>query len=172
MDAEAPCCSLGLIEVRNQQVGLLAIRPSDVIPANATSDGFNLGHSVLGGADYEVIHFAFEFLGVGTYNVLVNHSSPVVKTVVRNIIEQGDYFIMVIQPNDGVTVFRAGSNPNDLGSLKDNLQRILDSTTTEALRRFSERSHPPGQLLTWVCRNDVSYLDLTKSRIGLNPSSR
>lgn len=176
MDADVPCCALGMIEVRKQKLGLLAIRPSVPIPAGASSDGFELGHSLLGGTDYEVIHFAFEFPGVATYNVLINPGSPLVKTVIGSLIEHGDYFILVIQPDDGVTVFRAGGNQNDLSGLRDNLSRTLASSTTPAqydrtLQFFKKKPYPPGQLLNWACRDDVSYLDLAKDRLELNPSA-
>lgn len=55
MDADTPCCALGMIEVRKHQFGVLAIRPSEDLPAGTSSAGFELGHSLLGCADYEVI---------------------------------------------------------------------------------------------------------------------
>ncbi|WP_205694438.1 hypothetical protein [Crenobacter cavernae] len=123
-----------------------------------------------------MIHFAFEFHDVATFNILVNPSSPLVKAVVDNMIQQGIYFILLIRPDNGVTVFRAGGDPNDLAGLKDNLPRILASSTTaaqyeNALTRFQKRPYPSGQLLNWVCRDDVSYLDLSTDWLELNPSS-
>ena len=56
--AETPCCALGLVEAGGQLCGLLALRPDREIPAAVTDGGFNFGHSLLGNAAYEVIHFA------------------------------------------------------------------------------------------------------------------
>lgn len=176
VDADAPCCALGMIEVRENQFGVLAIRPSDDFPADTSSEGFELGHSLLGSTDYEVVHFAFDFYDVATYNVLANPSSPLVKAVVRNMIQRGHYFILVIRPDNGVTVFRAGGDPNDLTGLKDNLPRVLASSTTavqyeKALASYQQRPYPPGQLLNWVCRDNTSYLDLSTDRLELNPAA-
>ncbi|QLG96616.1 hypothetical protein HZF02_32315 (plasmid) [Pseudomonas yamanorum] len=175
IDADSPCCALGMIEVHGHPFGVLAIRPSDEFPDNTSSEGFELGHSLLGSADYEVVHFAFEFHGATTYNVLVNPRSPLVKAVVANMIQRGHYFILVIRPDNGVTVFRAGGDSDDLAGLKENLPRILASSTTaslyeNAVTRFQKRPYPPGILLTWACRDDPAYLDISSDRLDLNPS--
>ena len=52
------------------------------------------GHSVLGNADFEVVHFAFHFYGFKTYNALVNPSNPLVRTVLTTMVESGDYFCL------------------------------------------------------------------------------
>ncbi|KPX67574.1 hypothetical protein ALP66_02847 [Pseudomonas amygdali pv. photiniae] len=177
IEAEVPACALGVIEVHEHQFGLLAIRPSDNFPDGTSSEGFELGHSLLGTADYEVVHFAFNFHGVDTYNVLVNPCNPLIKTVVSNMIQRGHYFILVIRPDNGVTVFRAGGDSDDLAGLKENLPRILTSSTTaaqyeNAVTRFQKRPYPPGVLVTWACRDDPAYLDISNDRLDLNPSSR
>jgi hypothetical protein len=41
-----------------------------------------------------VIHFAFEFRGFETYNVLLNPSNGLVQAVVRSMVERGGYFIL------------------------------------------------------------------------------
>jgi hypothetical protein len=46
--AEAPCCALGLVEVRKQTYGFLALRPEMVIPEIYTCTGFSFGHSLFG----------------------------------------------------------------------------------------------------------------------------
>lgn len=173
--ADAPCFALGLVEERKQQSGLLALRPGEVIPSEVTSAGFNFGHSLLGTADVEVIHFAFEFYGFGTYNVLLNPSNPLVQAVLRTMIESGGYFFFAIGPDQSVTAFQSEIGQQDLAGLKMNLQRILGSSTTEAqynkaLAQFQRRPEPPGRLLTWVCRDNVGCLDLTHDRLEISPS--
>ena len=59
--AEAPCFALGLVEERKKTCGFLALRPKIVIPEEYTRTGFRFGHSLLGNADYVVVHFAFHF---------------------------------------------------------------------------------------------------------------
>jgi hypothetical protein len=70
ISAQAPCFALGLVEERKRQCGFLALRPNEVIPPEVSSAGFRFGHSLLGTADFEVVHFAFEFYGFETYNLL------------------------------------------------------------------------------------------------------
>src|SRR5579863_1337818 len=48
LDAPAPCCALGVVEVEGAQCGLIALRPDGVIPPQITDRGFRFGHSVLG----------------------------------------------------------------------------------------------------------------------------
>jgi hypothetical protein len=54
-----PCFALGLIEAYDQPCAVLALRPGIEIPPGSTALGFNVGHAVLGGADFELIQFTF-----------------------------------------------------------------------------------------------------------------
>lgn len=54
-----PCCALSVIEEREQVLPLVALRPGVVLPYGVTEQGFDFGHSVLGGDSYEIVHFAF-----------------------------------------------------------------------------------------------------------------
>ena len=71
---DPPCFALGMIEERDQPYAVLALRPGLEIPAGTTDLGFNLGHAVLGSADFELIQFTFELYGFATYNVQLNPS--------------------------------------------------------------------------------------------------
>ena len=56
-----------------------------------------------------------------------------------------------------------------------NLGQIQGSKTTDAqyqraLARFRRHPDPPGQVLNWVCRDNVDYLDLTQDRLEMNPA--
>ena len=170
--AQAPCFALGLVEERQRQCGFLALRPNDVIPPEITNIGFRFGHSLLGTADFEVVHFAFEFYGFATYNVLINPNNPVVKTILTTMAESEDYFFFAINPTGSVTAFRSAIGQADMAGLKTNLPRIRNSTTTaiqyrQVLALFEKNPQPAGTLLNWVCRDNVEYLDLTQERLEM-----
>lgn len=61
-----------------------------------------------------------------------------------------------------------------LTGLIDHFPRIDRSTTSSArydkvLAQFGQRPEPTGQMLEWVCRGDLSYLNLVKDRMELVP---
>ena len=174
--AKAPCFALGMIEERKQELGLLALRPGETIPPEVMEPGFNFGHSILGNDHFEVLHFAFEFYGFRTYNVLVNPNNPLVQAVLETMIDSGEYFFLAIMPDQSVTAFRSEIGHENLEGLKDNLARIRSSTTNDvqyqqALRLFQKHPFPPGRLLTWVCRDNVGYLDITTDRLEMTPAA-
>lgn len=174
--ARAPCFAISMIEERKQELGLLALRPGEVISHDVMEPGFNFGHSLLGNGHYLVVHFAFEFYGFGTYNVLLNPSNPLVRTVLDTMIDSGEYFFLAIGPNHDVTAFRSEIGQDNLTGLKDNLARIQRSTTNDvqyqkAVRLFQKHPFPPGRLLNWVCRDDIGYLDLTTDRLEMTPAA-
>ena len=117
---------------RWQKLGLLALRPGEIIPPEITEPGFNFGHPLLGNAHFEVVHFAFEFYGFGTYNVLINPNNPLVQAVPDVMIDSGEYFFLAIGPNQGVTAFRSEIGKETLAGITDNLARIKRSTTSNA----------------------------------------
>ena len=173
--ADTPCFALGLVEERKRQCGLPALRPEEAIPPDISSRRFNFGHALFGNAAFEVIHFAFEFYGFQTYNVLVNPNNPLVQAVVATMIAGGDYFFFAFNSTSGVTTFRAELGQEALSELKANLARLQQSTTTEtqyrqAVSRFAENPHPAGILLRWVCREKIEYLDLITDRLELTPA--
>lgn len=102
--------------MRGHTFGVLAIQPSDEFPDNTSSEDFELGHSLLGSADYEVVYFAFDFPSATT--VLVQPAQPFGQSHGR-LVQRDHYFILVIRPNNGVTVFRAGGDSDDLAGLKE-----------------------------------------------------
>ena len=171
---DPPCFALGMIEERQQQYGLLALRLGQAIPDQVTDRGLNFGHSLLGNDSFEVIHFAFEFYGFQTYNVLVNPNNPLVQSVLAHLIENSNYFFFALDPNDRVTAFRGEISQDILVELQANLSRIQQSTTThsqykQALIRFADDPHPEGVLLNWICQDRVDYLNLTQDRMDLTP---
>jgi len=174
--APAPCCALGLLEERQTIRGLLALRPAEAIPPAVSNVGFNFGHSLLGTADFEVVHFAFQFYGFATYQVLLNPNNPLVRTVLKTMVASGDYFFLVLDPDQGVTAFRSDIEPQQWVGLKDHLERILRSKTTEAQYRqavahFQRKLKATDHYLNWVCRDTIEYLDLTQDRLEMSPSA-
>jgi hypothetical protein len=175
ISAEAPCFALGLVEERKQTCGFLALRPRIVIPEEYTRTGFRFGHSLLGNADFVVVHFAFHFYNYDTFNVLVNPNNPVVQTVLNRMLETGDYFFFAVDPKGSVTTFRSELGQDDLAGLKTNLPLIKNAKTTDAQYRtavalFEKNPDPPGRMLNWVCRDDTDYLDLSRHREELTPA--
>lgn len=170
--ADPPCFALGMVEERGRRCGFLALQPGRVIPPAITNLGFRFGHSLLGNADFEVIHFAFAFYGSETYNVLLNPSNPLVHAIVTAMVKSGDYFFFMPDPNGSVTAFRSSIGEGALVGLKTDLPRIQRSTTTEmqyrkAVSQFEKHPEPPGILLNWVCRENVACLDLGKDRLDM-----
>jgi hypothetical protein len=175
ISADPPCFALGMVEERQQQYGLLALRPVEIIPPEISNAGFRFGHSLLGTAAFEVIHFAFEFYGFKTYNVLINPNNPLVQTVLAALIERGDYFFFALNANGSVTTFRAEIGQDNLAGITANLARLQRSTTTEtqyrnAVAAFEKHPEPAGVMLHWVCHDHIEYLDLTRDRLELTPA--
>jgi hypothetical protein len=163
-----------MIEERKQKLGLLALRPGEVIPHEVMERGFNFGHALLGNDQYQIVQFAFDFYGFATYNVLLNPNNPLVRAVLDSMIDSGEYFFLAIGPNDDVTAFRSEIGQGQLTGLKDNRTLIHRSTTNDvqyqnAVRLFQKHPFPPGRLLTWVCRN-TGYLDLSTDRLEMTPT--
>lgn len=176
MVATAPCFALGYVEAQNEICGFIALRPEAPIPAISTRQGFRFGHSVLGTEGGPVLHFAFDFYGYKTYHGLVNPENSIVRAVLKTMIETEDYFFFALNPDQTVTVFRSKLEHHNLAGLKTNQKQFSNSCcTTEQYERvfqtFSNKPNPPGQVMTWVCRDNLDYLDLTKYRLELQPRS-
>jgi hypothetical protein len=44
-----------------------------------------------------------------------------------------------------------------------------DAQYQRALAQLRKRPDPPGHMLDWVCRDNLSYLDLTQNRLEMDP---
>lgn len=176
IEAEKPCCGLGMVEVEDQQCGFVALRPEQMIPPSVTDLGFNFGHTIFGTSTYEVIHFAFEFYGFKTFNILINPNNAIAQAVLEQMIESGDFFFFAIDEQTGIaTAFRSEIDNDTLHSLVENWERIQHSSTTEdqyyqVMLKFAANPHPPGILLKWVCKDNAEYLDLSEDRMDLTPA--
>ena len=176
LSATTPCFALGLLEERKRPCGFLALRPNEVVPPEISAAGFQFGHSILGNANFEVVHFAFRFYGFKTYNVLVNPNNPLVRTVLTTMVESGDYFFFALNSEGSLTAFRSEFGEANLAGLRTNLRRIQRSTTTDAEYRrtvssFQKNPDPPGLLLDWVCHDHLEYLDVANDYLELTPSA-
>jgi hypothetical protein len=174
LDAETPCCALGMVEVEGEPCGLVALRPDRPIPPSVTDRGFRFGHQVMGGPDYEVVHFAFEFYGFGTYHALVNPANPVAMTVINQMLETGDYFFFALDSDQSLTAFRSEIGQEGLVYLEAYLPRLQQSRTTEAqyqqaVKRFAKQPECTGKMLHWVAHETEVYLDLTSNRFDITP---
>ena len=121
--AEPPCLGLGLVEVEGSQCALVALHLNQTLPPEVSAAGFAFGHAVFGGEGWEVVHFAFEFYGFATYNVLINPSDPVARLVLNKMVETGDYFFFALTGNRRVTAFRSAIAEDNLAGLKANMAR-------------------------------------------------
>ena len=146
------------------------------IPSEVTARGFRLGHSLLGGDAFEVIHLAFAFYGFRTWNLLINPNNPLVQAVLTRMFEDEDYFFFALSPTGRATAFRSEMGQDVLFYVKAHLPRLRHSTTTEtqydlACLAFASNPTPPGTLLHWACRDNIEFLDLSTDRLELNPVS-
>lgn len=174
MSAEAPCFSMGYIEEKGSVSGFFTLRPEKPIPASFTMNGFQFGHSVLALNDAPVLHFAFHFYDYVTYNALVNPGNPIVQAVLNLMLEKQDYFFLAINPDQTATTFRSLLEYEDLAGLQTNMKDYKNMTCIpaqyeKACEIFARDPYPPGEMLTWVCRDNLDYLDLSKHRLDLNP---
>jgi hypothetical protein len=172
--AGTPCCALGIIEDRKLQCGLVALRLNDVIPNEILDRGLGFGHQLLGIDDNDVVYLGFEFYGFKTYNVIINPNSPVSQAVLNMMIETGDYFILVINPDNSVTAFCSEIGGDTLIWLKTYILRIKESNTTakeyeKTLSSFERNPLHLGELINWICRYDTRYIDINSNRLELNP---
>lgn len=172
--AEAPCFAMGFIEAQGSVSGFFTLRPETPIPNSSTMQGFQFGHSVIALNDAPVLHFAFNFYDHVTYNALVNPGNPVVQAVLKMMLEKQDYFFLAINPDQTVTTFRSQLEYEDLAGLQTNMKDYKNMTCIptqyeKACEIFARNPEPPGELLEWVCRDNLDYLDLSIHRLDLNP---
>jgi hypothetical protein len=102
-------------------------------------------------------------------------NNPLVQAVLTAILDSGKYLFMEIGPEQNITAFRSEIGQDNLIGLKDNLTRIQNTLTNDiqyqkALRQFQKYPFPPGELLTWVCHDNIGYIDLTNDRTELMPT--
>jgi len=172
--AKAPCFALGMVEERQEPMGLLALRPPKAMPKEAMALGFNFGHTLVGNADFEVVQLFFEFYGFATYSVLLNPNNPLVKQVLSHMLASKQYFFLALAPDATVTAFRAEFDADRLAGLREHWPRLQNSRTNDlqyqkAVKAIQKQTQDPDALLTWVCRDYVDCLDPRKDPLELTP---
>jgi hypothetical protein len=174
MEFKPPCFAIGLVEENNKKTGFLIMRPDKPIPSNIANQGFAFGHCLYGNSDITTIQFSFKFYDFKTYDVLVNPNNYMVKTVLNIMTENKDYFFFVLNPDNKAITFRSVMETENLAGLKDNMPKIMGANTTDdeynkISEAFKKNSASRENILNWVCRNNIYYLDLSEDRIEINP---
>ncbi len=169
-----PCLALGLVEEGIDLCALIALRLDQALPRAVSAAGFRFGTAVLGTGRWEVVHFAFEFYGFATYNVLINPSDPVARSVLTGMAETGEYFFLALDSDRQATAFRSDLDTANLAGLEASLSRLQRSATTDAqyrqaISQFERHPDPPGTLLRWVCRDSQDALDPAQDPLVMNP---
>ena len=170
IDAEAPCAALGLVEEAGQTRGFVAARTNESLPDHTAQAGFDFGSELLGTDRYQLIHFILHFQGFQTYDILLNPNNPLVRTVVEVMRETEQYFFFMF--NEGELVaFQESMGQQNLDWFSSYGNVVHTATTTpeeyerglQGITKSDRFLH--GKLLDWVCRNDVSFLDLQEDRL-------
>lgn len=173
-DADTPCFALGLVEVDGERTGFLALRPEETIPCEVLAQGFGFGHRLYGHQDSVLCQFVFDFYGFGRYIALVNPASPMVRHILEMMVHSADYHFFNLSPGNTVTAFRSEIGEENLAGMRDSLPVMQAVTTTDdqyekGVQAFARNPDPPGTLMTWVCRDNPDYLDLTTNVLELPP---
>jgi hypothetical protein len=98
-----------------------------------------------------------------------------VRTVMDMMIENGEYFFFAISSSGSATSFKKEIHEGSPDDLMVTFRHVKGSTTTDrqyekVVASFAKNPDPPGTMLTWVCRDEPDYLDLTGDTIQLNPA--
>jgi len=106
--------------------------------------------------------------------VLVNPNNVVVRTVLSRMVTTGEYCFFAIDANGTATAFQSSLEQANLVGLRTNFPVIDSATTTDAQYEravvwFDRNPEPRGARLSWVCRDNRDYLDLSHDRLELTP---
>ena len=174
MKSKVSSFGLGYVKEGGMKKGFLALKLTEEVPKNSTQQGFNFGHSVLELNGNPIFHFAFRFYDFKTYNGLVIPSNPIIKKVIKTMIETKDYFFFLITSDNNVTAFCSELDNQIFSNFQINLEKYQDSKCTEedyekAVEAYKQDPDPFGDVLEWVCRDNLDYLNLEKYPLELNP---
>ena len=129
VEAQPPCFALGMIDIEGDHTGFLAMRPKQPMPSQAKAAGFNLGHALLGFDNTVLCQFVFDFHDNSRYSALVNPAIPAIRSIIKTMVERGEYMFFNLDPDDNLDTFRAADR--NLAGLADNLPRMQAATTTD-----------------------------------------
>ena len=176
IEADAPCCALGLVRSGDTQTGLFAMKPDGALPANVLAMGFGFGYRMLESHDRKPIcQFMFKFYDFEQYSVLVNPSSPLTMTAVESMIEERNIIFVILNPDQRAIVGRNDLSEGNLDGMREQLRmmqskRTPQSTYESCVQSFWKKPDLPDlKPLEWVCRDNPAYLDLEFDTTDLSP---
>ena len=173
LNGKSPCAALGVIEEQKKEIGFIAIKPPEAIPAEVMSRGFSFGQRILGQEAYVLIHFILRFYDYKDYHILLNANNDIVRHVLNVMGKTEDYFFFAFSDSGGMTAFRSDMGENS-GWFDENLDTINNSMTTpdqyrSTYNKLSRTKMFPGEDLRWVCHDKIEFMDLEHYRLEANP---
>lgn len=172
LDEDAPCLAPGIAVTEGSRCALIALRLDEPIPRSISGAKFEFGHALVGTKTSAVVHFAFSFSGFLTFHALLNPNNSIVQAVLAIMVDTGNYMFLAWYSDHAALAFLAPMDRESLSGLKANLPRLCKSRTTEAQYRsafihFEKDPQPPGVMLSWVCRDEMSALEPQRDPIVL-----
>ena len=176
IEADAPCCALGLVRSDGTVSGFFAMKPEGAVPANGLAMGFGFGYRMLETNDREPIgQFMFDFYGFERYSVLVNPSNPLAIKAIELMIEEKNILFLILGPDQRAITGRNDLSVGDLDGMRDQLRMMLSKRTPQSsfescVQAFWRNPDLPDlKPLEWVCRDNPAYLDLEIDTAELTP---
>ncbi len=169
--AEPPCFGMGYLEINGEVNGFFALRPVQSInPADCYDTRFD--HSQIQKAHNTISALTFEFgASEDSYDVLLNPESPVIHAVLETMIRTQRSVMLLFNGNAIASSHMklAGNNLNVIKKILEAQQGITCSEETydEIHQILSGDRGVHNILMQWVCRNDMTYLDLSTHRYPL-----
>ena len=168
------CAALGIVEIRGEKKGFLAIN-TEPLADSTTQNGFDLGIQFLGKTDFLTLHLILNFNQDCIFDVLLNLNAEVSKSVLRLWEQTGDYFFFLINNGGGLTAFS-----QDISSAWydnkyfDIIAKAKNSKSQydKAVKDFKNKNMGHGMFLDYIYQNNIEYLDLEENRFEVKRNSR
>lgn len=169
-DEEAPCAALGVVEIRKQEKGFIALKAEKEL--GDYQQGFELGTQLLGGDRFAMLHLVFNFRDSNIYDVLLNLGAPATKRVLRAWQETEDYFFFVFK-DGGLTAFH-----NTIGSEwhEYNYFEVMEKSSASesqyesGVQAFNRKKMGRGIYLDLHYQDNTDFIDLMENRFEARPS--
>ena len=173
LNEKSPCAALGVIEEQKNEIGFIAIKPPEAIPAEVMARGFNFGQGILGQGAYVLIHFILRFYDYKDYHILLNANNDIVRHVLNVMGKTDDYFFFAFSDSGRMTSFRSDMGDNS-GWFDENLDAINNSMTTpdqyrRTYNKLSKTKRFSEEYLRWVCHDKIEFMDLEHHRLEADP---
>jgi hypothetical protein len=170
VDEEAPCAALGIVEIRKQEEGFIALKAEKDI--GDYQQGFELGTQLLGGSGFAMLHLVFNFRDSNVYDVLLNLGEPATKRVLHAWRETEDYFFFVFK-DGGLTAFHNSIGGewheyNYFGVMEGSSSS--DSQYDQGIQAFHRKKMWRGTYLDLNYQSNTDFIDLTENRFEARTS--